>query len=81
MYILAVAKQTVRQQLGLLPVGGSHIIFAMSLLKGLTDPNSSQLADQGVLPGQPTLIILHDNTDNLVKRDEEEKIARGYRIM
>lgn len=39
-HILAIAKQTVRQQLGLLPVGGSHVIFAMSLLEGLTDPDS-----------------------------------------
>lgn len=71
MYILAVAKQAVRQQLGLLPVGGSHVIFAMSLLEGLTDPDSPQLADQGVLSCQPSLIILHYNADNLGSKDEE----------
>lgn len=65
MYILAVAKQAVRQELRLLPVGGSHVIFPMSLLEGLTDPDSPKLADQGVLAGEPTLIILYNNADNL----------------
>ncbi len=73
MHILAVAKQAVSQQLGLLPVGGSHVVFAMSLLEGLADPDSPQLADQGVLPCQPTFIILHYDTDNLGKEDEEKK--------
>lgn len=67
MHILAVAKQTVSKQLGLLPVGGSHIIFAMSLLEGLTDPDSPQLADQGMLSCQPTLIILYNDADDLGK--------------
>lgn len=67
MYILAVAKQAVSKQLGLLPVGGSHIIFAMSLLEGLTDPHSPQLADQGMLSCQPTLIILYNDADDLGK--------------
>lgn len=77
MYILAVAKQAVSQQLGLLPVGGSHVVFAMSLLEGLADPDSPQLADQGVLPCQPALIILHYDADNLARGDEEEKKVRG----
>lgn len=72
-YILAVAKQAVRQQLGLLPVGGSHVVFAMSLLEGLADPDSPQLADQGVLPCQPALIILHYDADNLSRGEEEDK--------
>ena len=70
MYILAVAEQAVSKQLGLLPVGGSHVVFAMSLLEGLADPYSPQLTDQRVLPCQPTLIILHYDADDLVRGDE-----------
>lgn len=69
-YILAVAKQTEGQQLGLLPVGGSHVVFAMSLLEGLTDPDPPELAHQGVLPCQPTFIILHYDADDLSRWDE-----------
>ena len=71
MYILAVAEQAERQQLGLLPVGGGHVVFAMSFLEGLADPHSSQLADQGVLPCQPTLIVLHYDADDLWGGDGE----------
>lgn len=38
-YLLAITKQTEGQQLGLLPVGGSHVVFTMPLLEGLTDPD------------------------------------------
>lgn len=44
-YILAITKQAVGEQLGLLPVGGSHVVLSMSLLKSLTDPDPPQLAD------------------------------------
>lgn len=67
MHLLAVAKQAVSKQLGFLPVGGSHVIFAMSLLEGLADPHSPQLADQRMLPCQPALIILHNDADDLGK--------------
>lgn len=70
-YLLAVTKQTEGQQLGLLPVGGSHVVFAVSLLEGLTDPDPPELAHQGVLPCQPTFIILHDDADDLRKEDEQ----------
>lgn len=64
---LAVAQQAVGEQLGLLPVGGSHVIFAMSLLEGLADPDSPELADQGMLPCQPALVVLHNDADDLGK--------------
>lgn len=67
MHLLAVAKQAVSKQLGFLPVGGSHVIFAMSLLEGLADPDPPELTDQGMLPRQPALIILHNDTDDLNK--------------
>lgn len=53
----------------------------MSLLEGLANPDSPQLADQGVLPCQPALIIFHYNADNLGKRDEEDKMVRSFKII
>lgn len=44
----------------------------MSLLERLTDPDSSELTDQRVLPCQPALIILHYDADDLSKEDEEK---------
>lgn len=77
-YILAVAEQAVGQQLGLLPVGGSHVVFAVSLLEGFADPDSPELTDQRVLPRQPTLVIFHYDADNLrKKRDKEETSYRS----
>lgn len=70
MYILAITKKTVGQKLRLLPVGGSHIVFAMPFLKSLTDPDASKLADQGVLACQPDFIILHNDADDLSKEEE-----------
>ena len=72
MHILAVAEQAEGQQLGLLPVGGGHVVFAMSVLEGLADPDSPQLADQGVLPCQPALVVLHYDADDLSGGEEEE---------
>lgn len=80
-YILAVTKQAVSQQLGLLPVGGSHVVFAMSLLEGLADPDSPQLADQRMLPCEPTLVILNYYTDNLSRGDEEENRLQVLEIL
>lgn len=76
-YILAVAEQTEGQQLGLLPVGSSHVVFAVPLLKGLADPDSPELAHQGVLPRQPTFVILHDDADDLSRFIEKKKEKRG----
>lgn len=70
MYILAVTKKTEGQKLRLLPVGGSHIVFAMPLLKSLTDPDASKLADQRMLACQPAFIILHNDADDLSKEEE-----------
>lgn len=67
MHLLAVAEQAVSKQLGFLPVGGSHVVFAMSLLEGLTHPHSPELADQRMLPCQPALIILYYDADDLRK--------------
>lgn len=39
----------------------------MSLLEGLADPHSPELADQRVLPRQPALVVLHDDADDLRK--------------
>lgn len=80
-YILAITKQAVSQQLGLLPVGGSHVVFAMSLLEGLADPDSPQLADQRMLPCEPTLVILNYYTDNLSRGDEEENRLQVLEIL
>ena len=49
MHLLAVIQQTVGQQLGLLPVGGRHVLLPVSFLEGFTDPHAPQLAHQGVL--------------------------------
>lgn len=65
MHLLAIAKQAVSKQLGFLPVGGSHVIFAMSFLEGLADPHPPQLADQRMLPCQPGLVIFHNDADDL----------------
>ena len=51
MHLLAVIQQTVGQQLGLLPVGGRHVLLPVSFLEGFTDPHAPQLAHQGVLTG------------------------------
>lgn len=67
-HLLAVAEQAVSKQLRFLPVGGSHVVFAMSLLEGLTHPHSPELADQRMLPCQPALVILHNDADDLGKR-------------
>ena len=68
--LLAVAEQAEGQQLGLLPVGGGHVVFAVALLEGLADPDPAQLADQGVLAGQPALVVLHDDADDLAAVDK-----------
>lgn len=70
-HLLAVAQQAVGKQLGFLPVGGSHVIFAMSLLEGLADPDSPELADQGMLPCQPALIVLYNDADDLGKGERK----------
>lgn len=61
---LAVIQQTVGQQLGLLPVGGSHVLLPMSFLEGFADPHTSQLAHQRVLIGQPGVIVFNYNTND-----------------
>ena len=53
----------------------------MSLLEGLADPYSPQLADQRMLPCEPTLIILNYYTDNLNRGDEEEKRLQVLEIL
>lgn len=55
----------------------------MSLLESLADPNSSELTDQGVLPCQPALIILHYDADDLSRPDEEGTldVKKGKVIM
>lgn len=68
MHPLAVIQQTVGQQLGLLPVGGSHILLPVSLLKGLTHPYAPQLAHQRMLVGQPGVIVFHYNAYDLSKK-------------
>lgn len=64
----AVIQQTVGQQLGLLPVGGSHILLPVSLLKGLANPHTPQLAHQRMLIGQPGVIVFNYNTYDLSKK-------------
>lgn len=68
MHPLAVIQQTVGQQLGLLPVGGRHVLLSVSFLEGFTDPHTPQLAHQGVLTGQPGILVFNDDTDDLPKR-------------
>lgn len=65
---LAVIQQTVGQQLGLLPVCGSHVLLPVSLLKVLTDPHAFQLVHQRMLIGQPGVIVFHYNTYDLSKK-------------
>jgi hypothetical protein len=78
-YILAVAEQAVGQQLGLLPVDGGHVVFAVSFLEGLADPDPSKLADQRVLARQPALLILHYDADNLRSERGERTVDSGVR--
>lgn len=65
---LAVVEQTICQQLWLLPVGGRHVLFAVSFLKGLTDPDATQLAHQRMLIGQPRVIILNYDAYDLSEK-------------
>jgi hypothetical protein len=65
---LAVVEQTEGQQLRLLPVGGSHVLFAVSFLKGVTDPHTPQLAHQRMLIGQPGVIVFHYDADDLSQK-------------
>lgn len=59
MHLLAIVQQTEGQKFGLLPVGGGHVLFAVSFLKGLAYPHSPQLAHQRVLIGQPGVIVFN----------------------
>lgn len=65
---LAVVQQAVGQQLGLLPVGGRHVLLAVSLLESLTHPHTSQLAHQRMLAGQPGVIVFHYDAYDLSKK-------------
>lgn len=68
MHPLAVIQQTVGQQLGFLPVCGSHILLPVSFLKGFTNPHASQLAHKRMLIGQPGVIVFNYDTYDLSKK-------------
>lgn len=78
-YPLAVIQQTVGQQLGLLPVCGSHVLLPVSFLKGFTDPHASQLAHQRMLIGQPGVIVFNYNTYDLSKKETIRELA-GFSV-